>query len=79
MITCWLMAEGGWKSLTANERIPRKGGSRRLLSSRQVSRWWRNELALIAAPCFDLTDYNGAKAKTFFTIFSINDRMHRPQ
>lgn len=80
MITSWLTHEGGWKSITANERIPREGGNPRLLSSHQVSRWWRNELALIAAPCFDLKTLNGGpKTKTYFTIFSITNRMHRPQ
>jgi hypothetical protein len=56
-----------------------------LLGSRQIHRWWQNELALTAMPCFRLTSDaagaadGGGKANTFFTLFSIFDRMHRPQ
>jgi hypothetical protein len=90
MITHWLDMGGGWRPLIANERpLREEGATRRLLGSRQVHRWWQNELALTAMPCFRLTSdtagaANGAadgggKANTYFTLFSIYDRMHRPQ
>lgn len=87
MITRWLANDGGWRSLTANERQPWGDGTNlRCLGSHQVNQWWHNELGLIAAPCFELTDMSGGaggtavgKTKTLFTVFSIIDRMHRPQ
>ena len=81
MITGWLTHDGDWKSLTANERIPRAGGNQRRLNSHQVNRWWRDELALVASPCFDVAALadGSLKRRTLFTIFSITDRMHRPQ
>jgi hypothetical protein len=83
MITRWLNLGGDWRSLTANDRPLREEGvSRRLLGSRQITRWWQNELALTATPCFRLTTGaagGGGNAKTFFTLFSVVDRMHRPQ
>jgi len=81
MITRWLNPDGDWRSLTANERLPWASGNRRLLGSHQVCIWWHNELALTAAPCFEIMNAaNGKlKPKTFFTLFSIADRMHRPQ
>ena len=85
MITRWLVQNGSWKSLTANERCPweesgggRRAGSRRL-GSDQACRWWHNELALTAAPCFRMRTGRHRRSKTFFTLFSIFDRMHRPQ
>jgi hypothetical protein len=82
MITHWLNFGGGWRSLTADERpLREEGATRRLLGSRQICRWWQNELALTAMPCFRLTAgaASGSNFKTFFTLFSIVDRMHRPQ
>jgi hypothetical protein len=82
MITRWLDSDGGWRSLTANQRpLREEGATRRLLGSHEICRWWQSELALTAAPCFRLT--TGAagegRPKTLFTLFSIVDRMHRPQ
>jgi hypothetical protein len=92
MITRWLKLEGGWRSITANERIPWDGGCRHKLGGHEIRRWWQNELALTAMPCFRLTAgiaaaagaahgaaHGGGNAKTFFTLFSVIDRMHRPQ
>lgn len=78
MITRWLKLRGGWRSMTANERIPWEGGYRRRLGSHEACRWWQNELALTAMSCFRLTS-DGGDSKTLFTLFSIFDRMHRPQ
>ena len=82
MITRWLKHEGGWRSLTANERPPWEDStSRRWLDERQAHRWWQNELALIAAPCFEIHGRRGeaTRGKTLFTLYSVVDRMHRPQ
>jgi hypothetical protein len=83
MITHWLDMGGGWRPLTANESSLREeGATRRLLGSRQIHRWWQNELALTAMPCFRLTSADtasGGKANVLFTLFLIVDRMHRPQ
>jgi hypothetical protein len=70
---------GTWRSMTANERVPWEGASRRRLGSDQIGRWWQNELALTAAPCFQWRTGDGHKNRIFFTIFSITDRMHRLQ
>lgn len=81
MITRWLAYDGGWKSLTAKERLPWEDTSRRSLGSHQVCRWWHNELALTATPSFEFVDAakQRTKPKTLFTVFAIMDRMHRPQ
>jgi hypothetical protein len=86
MITRWLKLRGGWRSITANERIPWDGGHRHKLGGHEICRWWQNELALTAMPCFRLTTgaaeraaKGGSNSKTFFTLFSLVDRMHRPQ
>jgi hypothetical protein len=67
--------------MTANERIPWESGCRRRLGSHEIYRWWQNELTLLASPCFRLTTGAAVEggSKTFFTFFSIIDRMHRPQ
>jgi hypothetical protein len=79
MITRWLKLEGSWRSITASERIPWEDVSRRRLRNHQVCRWWQNELTLTAAPCFRLHAGDSRRSRTLFTLFSIVDRMHRPQ
>ncbi|MDJ0781685.1 MAG: hypothetical protein QNJ22_06915 [Desulfosarcinaceae bacterium] len=81
MITRWWATDGGWKSITATaQHRGLGGGDPRRLGSDQALRWWRNEMALTAAPILTVIDLAGGGArKTLFTYFSIGDRMHRPQ